>query len=182
MKLLNDFKKWMKLRRHEMDIRNFAIGMNSTIDVTKDLHVLFLDYDTKDELRIGDSIREIQLFWNLSHAFVYETKNGYHCIFFFDIMPYERCRMIIDYADGVDHMFKYVSRWYAHKTLRVVGKYNWRDIRFFDILPGSRLPTLREREFGIMKYREHCCLLSDDVIVEESSFEVNDEKNKITQW
>jgi hypothetical protein len=141
--------------------------MNSTIDWTKDQHVLMMDFDTKDLRRVEMSIEEAQAFWNLGPGFLYETKNGFHCIMFFDLMPISRVRLILDYVDGVDPMFRYISRFYDRKTIRVAGKYQEKDINFLKIIKGFRHPQRFEYDLGYLKFKEHCMLRGDTVFLGE---------------
>jgi len=141
-------------KKKDMALREFAIGMNSEVNIKKDLHILFLDYDEVTLEDVEESVVETQEFWNLSDCFVYETHNGYHAYFFYDIMPYSRVRMIIDFAKFVDDMFRYIGRFYDYKTIRQAGKYKVKDIKFVKTLKGKRSPTLKEAELGDLKRRE----------------------------
>jgi hypothetical protein len=132
-----------------------------------DLHIVMLDYDVNDRQIVVESVEELQEFWKLSDAYVFKTKNGYHVFFWFDQCPYERVRMIIDYARSVDPMYKYVSRFYAHKTIRVKGKYEIRDIAFEGVIPGKRDPTDDEWEIGELKRIEHARLIGGKIDDEE---------------
>ena len=149
------FLKWMTERKHELEISNLAIGMNSTVDVTEDLHIVMLDYDIKSVEKVIESVWELQEFWNLSDAEIFRTKNGHHVFFWFDHVPYERLRMIVNFAKYVDPMFKYISRYYNHKTIRVSGKYANRDIWFVQKVEGVRPPVDHEFQIGRMKKAEH---------------------------
>ena len=148
------FKQWAKFEKQEMEIRSLAIGINSTVDLTKDLHIIMLDYDVKDKELVIESVMELQDFWHLSDAWIYQTKNGFHVYFFHDIVPYGRLKLIIEYARYVDPMYKYISRYYDHKTVRAAGKYKEKDIIFLEILKGKRVCTTQERELGDMKMKE----------------------------
>jgi hypothetical protein len=141
-------------RKKDRYLKEFAIGMNSDVDIKKDLHILFLDFDDVSIGEVEESISEIQEFWNLSDCFIYRTKNGFHAFFYYDIMPYSRVKMIMDYAKYVDPMFKYISKYYDYKTIRVAGKYKIKDISFVKVLHGKRIPNLRESEIGNLKRKE----------------------------
>lgn len=154
-KIIRDYFKYS----HDAELHGFAIGINSFVNREKDLHILMLDYDMKDFAKVESSIKELMNFWQLSDAYVYSTHNGYHVFFYFDIMPYARCRMVINYAKYVDPMYKHISRFYDHKTIRVAGKYKNRDIRFLKVIKGPRSPDNDELEFGEMKLKEHTQLL-----------------------
>jgi len=158
MMLLKGFRQWLQMRQQEMQLQSFAVGMNSSVDVTCDKHIVFMDFDVQDVGRVERSVRECQEFWCLGPAFIYGTTHGYHAIFFFDVVPYSRVRLIIEYARDVDDLFRYISRYYSHKTLRVAGKYKERDIRFVKVVPGCRYPSEEECELGMLKYQEHCLL------------------------
>lgn len=138
----------------DIELRDFAIGMSSEVDIKKDLHILFLDYDKVPLLDVEQSVAECQKFWNLSDCFIYKTRNGYHAYFFYDIMPYSRVLMIINYAKYVDDMFRYISRYYDYKTIRQSGKYKDRDIFFEKSVLGPRRPSDWELEIGDMKRKE----------------------------
>lgn len=161
MASFKNFKQWLKLRNQEMLVQSLAIGINSTVDLTEDKHIIMLDYDIHDIQRIRDSVKEVQRFWNLSDATIFRTKNGHHAFFFYDIVPYERLKMIINYARDVDPMFKYISRFYDHKTIRVSGKYTFKDIQYSEVIPGIRSPTMEEMELGSLKREEHKLLIGE---------------------
>jgi hypothetical protein len=163
MKLFG-FSQWKKARAIEQDMRSFAIGMNSTVDFARDLHIVFLDFDNVTLEDVWISVEECQGFWGLCDAHIFKTKHGYHAIFFYDLVPYERLRMIVDFARSVDVMFKYISKYYSHKTLRVAGKYQERDIEFIGIMKGLREPTDQERELGDLKREEHRILTNYKVV------------------
>lgn len=152
---LKSFRQWLRLSRQEMELQSLAIGMNSTVDLTQDLHIVMLDYDIHDIEKIVESVIELQGFWNLSDAFIFRTRNGHHAFFWYDQVPYGRLKQIIEYARYVDPMFKYISRFYDHKSIRVAGKYRQKDIRFVRTIVGRRQPSEAEREIGSMKMREH---------------------------
>jgi len=149
------FKKWLTARKQELEIQNLAIGMNSSIDISEDLHIVMLDYDVKDIEKVTESVWEVQEFWGLADADIFRTKNGYHVFFWYDHVPYERVKMIVNFAKYVDPMFKYISRYYNHKTIRVSGKYAHRDIWFVKHVEGVRAPENQEFELGHMKKAEH---------------------------
>jgi hypothetical protein len=157
-RLLREFRRWLRLRDEEMLIRSVAIGMNSTVDMTRDLHIIVLDYDVKDLRIVIDSVEEVQRFWWLGDAEVFRTRNGHHVFFWFDHVPYGRLKMIIEYARSVDPMFKFISRFYDRKTIRVAGKYAQKDIDFVCSVPGVRSPSAEERELGSLKRQEHVLL------------------------
>jgi hypothetical protein len=141
-------------RRDDMQLRDFAIGMNSEVNIKKDLHILFLDFDQAELQEVEESVRECQAFWHLSDCFIYKTRNGYHAYFFYDIMPYPRVVMIVNYARYVDDMFRYISRYYDYKTIRQAGKYKDRDIHYVQMITGPRSPTEYELEIGDLKRKE----------------------------
>lgn len=153
------FFKWRKFQKLEMELTSTAVGINSSIG--DGLHVVMLDYDVKEIDKVIDSIIELQEFWNLSDAHIYQTRNGHHVFFWYDHVPYERLRMIIDFAKYVDPMYKYISRFYDHKTIRVAGKYKERDIFFIDKIEGRHDPTEVEKELGDLKKLEHAKYLSE---------------------
>ena len=156
---LKGFKQWLKMRQQEMEIQSLAIGINSSVNIAKDMHIIMLDYDTHDIEAVKESVWELQNFWNLSDAHIYRTKNGHHAFFWHDLVPYERLKMIINYAKGVDQMYKYISRYYDHKTIRVAGKYAHKDIKFVMKIAGTRSPNAEEIDLGSMKKGEHEMLL-----------------------
>lgn len=155
MKLIQKYYDWRKSKKIEMQLQSIAIGLNSTVDYTQDMHIIMLDYDIKDIQRVKESVWELQEFWQLSDACIYRTKNGHHVFFWYDHVPYGRLKMIIEYAKYVDPMFKYISRYYDHKTIRVAGKYRNKDIWFVEKMAGIREPTDDEFQLGKMKEREH---------------------------
>lgn len=145
---------WSYFSKRDKQLRDFAIGMSSEVDIKRDLHILFLDYDDVPLQQVEESVRELQSFWNLSDCFIYKTRNGFHCYFYFDIMPYSRVVMILNYAKFVDDKFRYISRYYDYKTIRTSGKYKERDISFEKMIKGPRVPTSLEAELGDMKRKE----------------------------
>jgi hypothetical protein len=154
-KMLKSYIRYSK----EAQLRDVAIGMNSFIDREHNIHLLMLDYDEVSYERVESSVKEIQSFWKLSDAFIYKTRRGHHVIFYFDHMPYSRVKMIINFARDIDEQFRYISRYYSYKTLRVCGKYQDQDIQFKTIIPGIRQPTLVEVEKGSAKKMEHDLLM-----------------------
>lgn len=155
MSLVKDFKTWIQLKDKEIELQNLAIGINSTVDFTQDKHIVMLDYDIKDLQQVRESVKEIQLFWNLSDAEIFKTRNGHHVFFWYDQIPYGRLRQIIEFARYVDPMYKYISRFYDHKTIRVAGKYKEKDIEFVEKISGRRKPTEMELSLGALKKSEH---------------------------
>ena len=155
MGLVAVYKRWTALKRAEMELRSLAIGINSSVDLTDDRHLIMLDYDIGDLELVKDSLREAQAFWCLGDAEIFRTKHGYHVFFWYDHVPFTRLRMIIDYARRVDPMYRFITRYYDHKTVRVAGKYADPDIHPVCILPGCRNPTGHEQELGMMKRGEY---------------------------
>ncbi|MBR9700408.1 hypothetical protein GOV11_00915 [Candidatus Woesearchaeota archaeon] len=149
------FKKWQRFNKKERELRALAVGFNSTVSIEDDLHLVMLDYDVEDIGLVRESVKELQAFWHLADAYIYKTKNGFHAVFYEDQVPYERCKMIINYAKYVDLLYKYISRYHSHKTLRVAGKHVERDIIFKCVFPGKREPTNKERRIGKLKRDEH---------------------------
>jgi hypothetical protein len=162
-KMLKDYYRYS----HDIELHGFAIGMNSYVDREKDLHILMLDYDTKDYSQVKESIEELQEFWRLADCHIYKTTNGYHAFFYFDIMPYGRVRMILQYAKFVDPLYKFISRYYDYKTIRCAGKYKKQDIKLHSIITGHRTPTLKELELGSLKCAEHQKLLDSHIMLNE---------------
>ena len=160
MKWIARVWKLARWRKREKLWRQLAIGFNSSVQVENDIHLVMLDFDIQDVEKVKESIRECQKFWNLADCYVYRTKNGFHAIFYEDQVPYGRVRMIIEFAKYVDQKYKYVSRFYDHKTLRVAGKHGKeQDIVGLMVLPGEREPSPVERERGRLKREEHAMLL-----------------------
>jgi len=153
------FKKWLRFRQLERDLRNIAVGINSTVDFAEDRHIVMLDYDTDDFKKVKRSVEELQRFWKLSDFFIFRTKHGYHALGFYDHIPYGRLRMIIEFARDVDLLYKYISRYHNHRTLRVIGKHKLRDIEFVTLLQGVRTPTKQEFEIGELKRKEHMVMI-----------------------
>jgi hypothetical protein len=152
--MLKRLKAMWSFFRKESVLKEMAIGMCSDVDFKRDLHIVFLDFDEVSLEEVEESIIELQQFWNLSDCFIYKTRNGHHGYFFYDFMPYSRVKLIIDYAKYVDPMFKYISRFYDHKTIRVAGKYKEHDIFFVKMISGKRSPSLKEVEIGNLKRKE----------------------------
>ena len=153
---LKGFKQWLKFRKQEMQLQAVAIGMNSSLD-WEDTHIIMLDYDIEDIELVKQSVRELQEFWKLDDADIFKTRNGHHVFFWYDHVPYERLKMIINFARYVDPMYKYISRYYDHKTIRVAGKYQDKDICYEtsvkSMFAGTRNAQIRE--LGDLKKQEH---------------------------
>lgn len=159
IEFVKDIKNYRKAKDQEMQLRSMAVGMNSSVDVTRDIHIVMLDFDVHDISVVQKSIVELQDFWGLSDADIYRTRNGHHVFFWYDHVPYERLKMIINYARNVDPMFKFISRYYDHKTMRASGKYAYKDIKFVCTVEGVRECSDYEYEVGKMKQAEHSMLL-----------------------
>lgn len=153
------FVKWLKFRKRSIDLESFAMGMNSTVDVVEDKHIIMIDFDSVSLEKVEESVIECQHFWYLSDFHIFETKHGFHAIAFDEAVPYSRLRLIIEYARYVDPLFVYISRFYSHKTIRVAGKYKERDIKFVKIIKGVREPSKSEKEIGDLKLNEHKLLV-----------------------
>ena len=97
MRLWKGWKLWLSKRELEKKVRSLAVGVNSTISIEDDIHVIFLDFDTNEFWKVKNSVRECQKFWNLADAYVYKTLHGFHAIFYEDQVPYERVLMIVNY-------------------------------------------------------------------------------------
>jgi hypothetical protein len=152
-----------KFREEKEGLRalQFAVGVNSTVDAERDLHIIMLDYDTLYVDRVEESVREVQQFWRLGPMCIYRTKHGYHAIGWYDAVPYERLRMIVDYAKDVDPLFKHISRRFNHKTLRVSGKHYGNDITFYCVIDGVRPVTDAEFARGELLRTQHAALIGD---------------------
>lgn len=158
---LKGFKDWLRMRKQEMQLQSVAIGMNSTID-WEDSHIVMLDYDLEDIEKVTESVRELQEFYKLADAEVFKTRNGFHVFFWYDHVPYERLKQIIDFARYVDPMYKYISRYYDHKTIRVAGKYQEKDIEYACAVKSYFAQPRSKRkdvlEIGDMKRKEHAVM------------------------
>jgi len=156
MGFLKGLRQWLRMNKQEMELKSLAIGMNSSVDITQDLHIIMLDYDVEDIALVEESVKELQEFWRLGEAEIFRTKHGYHVFFWFNIVPYGRLKMIIEYAKFVDPLYKYISRFYNHRTIRVAGKYDHQDIVFVKVIKSKQyVPTAYERDIGSMKREEH---------------------------
>jgi len=155
------FKQFLRMRKQEQELTAFAIGINSSVDITQDKHVIFFDFDVCDQKKVEKAIIEAQQFWALTDCYLFSTTHGFHGIIFHSIVPYSRLRMIIEYTDLVDNMFKYVSKFYNYKTIRVAGKYKEKDIHFVKIIKGVRKPTSEEWELGELKRMEHQSMIGE---------------------
>ena len=153
MSILKDFKVWSALKKKEIEIQSLAIGLNSTVDFTADKHIVMLDFDIKDPNSVIESIQETQLFWHLGDAHIIRTRNGFHAYFFTSIVPYARLKQIIDYSCHVDPMYKFISKYYDHKTLRVAGKYKDKDLTFFKLIKSPHKPNY-DVDLGLIKKSE----------------------------
>ena len=155
-----NFIKWRNALQSESMLHSMAIGMNSTVDQIANIHIIMLDYDIHDIEKVRFSVKELQDFWNLSSADIYRTRNGHHVFFWYDQIPYERLKMIIDFARYVDPMYKYISKFYTHKTIRVSRKYRLRDIFYVESIPGTRTHSSDEQSLGDLKKLEHSSFIN----------------------
>jgi hypothetical protein len=153
------------MRKQEQELTAFAIGMNSTVDITQDLHCILMDFDITDQEKVENAVIEAQQFWALTDCYLFSTKHGFHAIIFHSLVPYSRLRMILDYTLHVDPMFRYISRFYDHKTIRVAGKYKEKDIHFVKVIKGVRKPTKEEFELGELKRLEHQSMIGEQYVV-----------------
>ena len=143
----------------EQDMRDFAVGFNSFINKEQDLHIIMLDYDIKDLNFVKADASEITEHFKLSDFEIYKTQNGYHCFWFYDFYPYSKLRLLIEFS-RCDNQFKYISRFYDHKTIRVAGKYKNLDIKFIGKFAGIRKATPYQMEIGNLKREEYVRLKS----------------------
>ena len=77
--------------------------------------------------------------------------------------------MIIEYAKYVDPLYKLISVFYDHRTVRVAGKYPENDIVASGVVVGVRRPSVQERELGELKRGEHSQLSSSSLVLPPSS-------------
>lgn len=152
---INIIRKLLRvLARYEIKHQHFAIGLNSYVDKEREMHIIMLDYDVKDLSFVLNDCNELTAFWHLSDYEVYKTHNGHHVFFWFDIVPYSRLKMIIDYSK-CDTAYKYISKFYEYKTIRATGKYKTPDIQYVGRFSGKRTPTKEERGIGELKKKEY---------------------------
>jgi hypothetical protein len=149
--------KYIRKEKEHNKIETFCIGINSTINTEKSRHCLLLDYDIKDLPFIIKDIKQLISHFNLANIDIWETKNGYHAMGWYEDMPYSRLRQIIDYS-SCDTMFKYIGRFYDKKTLRCSGKHKSFDIKYVKTILGKRIPTTEELEIGNLKKQEYLAL------------------------
>lgn len=158
IKLINRILNY--LVKKEIKQRNYAIGLNSTIDVDKDKHMLFLDYDTNNLSDVLSDVKELVEFWNLSDFEIFSTIRGNHVFFWYDNnLPYSRVKMILNFS-RCDNLFKYIKRYYNHSTIRASGKYRngYSDLRYIGKFTGKRKHTKEEHELGELKRKEYLLL------------------------
>lgn len=153
------------LTRNEIRKQHYALGINSYVDKDKDLHIIMLDYDTNNFKEVLEDCKELTKFWKLSDFEIYTTKNGYHIFFWWDIVPYSRLKMIIDYSK-CDSAYKYISKFYEYKTVRCLGKYKDRDIKFVGRFSGVRSITKDDKELGDLKRKEYQLLKQQKIFNE----------------
>lgn len=143
------------LAKKEIKQRQLAIGINSFIDKERDCHMIFLDYDTLDLGFVLNDLNDLSRHFHLSDFEIFRTSKGFHAFFWYDNnIPYSRLKMIIDYS-RCDIMYKYISKFYDHKTIRASGKYVISDISFIGKYSGKRIMTNSERELGNLKRKEY---------------------------
>jgi len=160
------------LSKHEIKERQYAIGINSFINILKDRHMLFLDYDRELNFKEAlDDCEELCNFFNLSDYEIFSTGGGgYHIFWWYDNnLPYSRVKMIIDYS-RCDNMYKYISRFYDHKTIRATGKYiknKYNDLKYVGKFSGKRTPTAEQRNLGELKRKEYLLLKEQNFFIEK---------------
>lgn len=125
---------------------SIALGISSR--VTADgLHIPMIDYDEKNYVKVYfDCIKLIKVF-KLSDCFVYKTKNGYHAIFYYDLMSWDKAYKII-LRSNCDWMFKSLTGKFKKAVLRVGGKYTEPDIQPYSIISSPYRPAEIYQEFG----------------------------------
>lgn len=153
--------------KDEIKQMNYAVGLNSHIDIEKDKHMLFLDYDNNDFNFVLKDVRELVDFWKLSDYEIYKTRNGYHVFFWYNNdIPYSRLKMIIDFS-RCDVMFKYIRKNFNYATLRASGKYVDNDIEWVGKFMGLRKPLSTQRDLGNLKKQEYNELKKQKIFKDE---------------
>jgi hypothetical protein len=145
------------LSKKEKQERQYAIGISSYLNKgdKNELHVVILDYDMKDFSKVLKDVNELVKFFNLSSYECYSTRCGFHIFFWYDHVAYSRLKMIINYSNYIDPLYKFISTKYDTKVLRASGKYKDNDINFIGYFNGVRTATKDERELGNLKRKEY---------------------------
>ena len=154
---MNVLKRFIRfLKQDNKFVEKYCIGINSYIDDIKDQHIIMIDYDDLSKEETIKDIRRLQQIWKLGKADIFSTNNGYHVFFFWDFVPYSFLKLIIE-TSRADKMYKYISRFYNYKTIRVSGKYKELDIKFVKRIKPRRVEFITDKDWklGQLKRTEY---------------------------
>jgi len=136
-----------------------AYGLSSLIDKKNKLHSIFLDYDIKNFSIVLKDVVKLQNKFNLSDAFIFKTKKGYHAIFFYDVVDFKTLEKVIR-SSKVEWRYKSFVSQYKRVFLRVGGKYKNKDIEFVGVVFSERRPTYDELLYGMSLMKFHFGLIN----------------------
>lgn len=133
-----------------METNAFFLASGMTNKISDAEFFLTVDYDTADFDAVEEDIRALQTGFNLSAAWVFKTKSGYHAYFFEDNgLSSERVGEILRASRAVDPRFRESWEHFFSKgegvTLRISGKYEKRDVHFHRKIEGIRPATVVEK-------------------------------------
>lgn len=136
-----------------MTTSEFYIASGMTNKVGPDRFFLVIDFDGISSGDLEDEVSDLQVKFSLSDATIYRTHSGYHAYFFFDNrISGEKMKEILSSSKLADRNFiETFDLMLAENqgvTIRLSGKYEKADIVFSRIIPGTRRPSILERNLG----------------------------------
>jgi hypothetical protein len=145
------FKKKVKGSTYEPAI---AWGIASLVTADNG-HVVLLDYDIQDFHKVYWDVIGLIKKYKLSDCHVYKTKNGFHAVFYYNVMRWKKLLKII-MRSKVDWKFKSLASENRKVVLRFAGKYKINDIYQYTIIPSPYQVSEDEKLFGdsIKKLRD----------------------------
>lgn len=103
------------------------------VNSKQNTHVPFLDYDQKSIDTVLKDLRKLVKRFHLRNGYIFQTRNGFHAIFPYDVRSWVEVKKIIKSAK-IDWRVKSFCDEYGKVFLRVAGKYKDFDIKFDSIL------------------------------------------------
>lgn len=177
MGLIRIYKQFIRyIKKDNLLLEQFAIGINSFIDKKNNFHCVMLDYDGCSLNFVTKDVKELQEHFKIGDVDVFSTSQGFHCFGWYDSIPYERLRMIVDYSN-CDPMFKYISRYYDHKTIRASGKYQDLDTKFIKRIISKHFKPV-DTMIGELKRNEYLELRDTHKILNKKGLKENVEISK----
>ena len=93
----------------------------------REIYLVMLDYDTHDRDLVWQDIKDLQKLHDLSTATIYETRQGYHVVFFYDLISSWADCMKIVLDSQCDQKYKDVALETGKINTRISVKYEGPD-------------------------------------------------------